>query len=89
MIRHAAARQFDTINKAGLSPNFSRKDTELIGNGLAALAIAFMFPAFIGSASASPRPQALQGDIETGAATTGLHEIEVEEIDIERTHFNT
>ncbi|WP_321884863.1 hypothetical protein [Paraburkholderia bannensis] len=73
----------DTINKAGPALKLSPKDAELMGNGLAALAIAFMFPAFVGSASASPRQQALQRDIETGATEAEVQEIEVEEIELQ------
>ncbi|UEP32568.1 hypothetical protein [Burkholderia sp. B21-007] len=54
------------ISQVGPAAKLGPKDAALVTNVLAALAIAFMLPAFVGAASASPRRQRPTDDIEAG-----------------------
>jgi hypothetical protein len=54
------------ISQVGPAAKLGPKEAALLTNVLAALAIAFMLPAFVGAASASPRRQRPTDDIEAG-----------------------
>ncbi|RQS15896.1 hypothetical protein DIE06_21925 [Burkholderia sp. Bp8998] len=54
------------ISQVGPAAKLGPKDAALVTNVLAALAIGFMLPAFVGAASASPRRQRPTDDLEAG-----------------------